>query len=100
RVSILTYLLILTSVLNAQSWLSRQWHNTLAHYNYYFNAKMLVEEAQEETSASYKDNYKTVLSLYPIPESENLKGNAGKMDEVLKKCTYVIEKRRKSKWVD
>lgn len=85
---------------NAQSWLSRQWHNTLAHYNYYFNANELVNDVKEESADVFKDNYKTVLSLYPIPKPEDLKGNAARMDEVLKKCSFIIDKRGKSKWVD
>lgn len=85
---------------NAQSWLSRQWHNSVSHYNYYYNANLLVSDVREESLIGYKDNYKDVLSLYPIPDQASLKGNASKMDEVLKKCSHIIDKHSKSKWVD
>ena len=85
---------------NAQSWLSRQWHNSVSHYNYYYNADLLVSDAREETLLAYTDNFRDVLSLYPITDQALLKGNASKMDEVLKKCSHVIEKHSKSKWVD
>ncbi|MBL7838422.1 MAG: hypothetical protein JNM67_12955, partial [Bacteroidetes bacterium] len=93
-------LLLLAQNLMAQGWLSRQWHNSVSHYNYYYNANLMVSDVREESLIAYKDNFKTVLSLYPIPVSADLKGNATKMDEVLKKCSHIIERHSKSKWVD
>lgn len=92
--------LFLALQVNAQSWLSRQWHNSVSHYNYYYNASVLVNDAREETLLAFKDNFKDVLALYPITDQASLKGNASKMDEVLKKCSHVIDKHSKSKWVD
>lgn len=86
--------------IQAQGWMTRQWQNTLAHYNYFYNAQNLVRDAREDALNLYKDNYRDVLSLYPIPDAATLKGNATKMDEVLKKCSNIIERRSKSKWVD
>lgn len=83
-----------------QSWISRVWHNSVSHYNYYYNANVLVTDVKEETMLSYKDNYKDVLSLYPITDEASLKGNAAKMDEAIKKCSNIIDKHGKSKWVD
>ncbi len=84
----------------AQSWLSRQWHNSVSHYNYYYNANLMISDIREESLIAFKDNYKNVLALYPIPTPADLKGNATKMDEVLKKCSHIIERHSKSKWVD
>lgn len=86
--------------LSAQSWLSRQWHNSVSHYNYYYNANLLVSDARDLTITGYKDNFKDVLSLYPVSEPNTLKGNAAKMDEVIKKCSHIIDRHSKSKWVD
>ena len=83
-----------------QSWISRVWHNSVSHYNYYYNANVLVTDVKEETMLAYKDNYKDVLSLYPITDEASLKGNAAKMDEAIKKCSNIIDKHGKSKWVD
>ncbi len=92
--------LFLTVQANAQSWFSKQWHSSVSHYNYYYNANLLVSNAREETVIAYKDNYKDVLSLYPMLDQASLKGNAPKMDEVIKKCSHIIEKHSKGKWVD
>lgn len=61
---------------------------------------MLITEAEDNTTLAYKDNFKDVLSLYPIGDEASLKGNSAKMDEVLKKCSHIIDKHSKSKWVD
>ena len=60
----------------------------------------MVSTVREETILAYKDNYKDVLSLYPMLDQASLKGNASKMDEVIKKCSHIIEKHGKGKWVD
>ncbi len=98
----LLYIVCLLSVLpiKAQSWFSRQWHNSVSHYNYYYNSSVLVEDVRQETLLAFADNFKDVLALYPITDQASLKGNASKMDEVLKKCSHIIEKHSKSKWVD
>jgi tetratricopeptide (TPR) repeat protein len=93
-------LMIASPELFAQSLLSKVWHNSVSHYNYYYNANLLVSDVREETLIGYKDNFKDVLSLYPIADQNTLKGNATRMDEVLKKASHIIEKHGKSKWVD
>jgi len=94
------FLLLLVLDAKAQSWVSMQWHNSVSHYNYYYNANELVKTAKEDVITAYKDNYKDILSLFPMLDQNTLKGNASKMDEVLKKCSFVIDKHSKSKWVD
>ncbi len=86
--------------LHSQNFLSKLWHSSTSHYNYYYNAELIVFEAKESGENTYIDNYKEILSLYAIPDEGSLKGNAAKMDEVLKKCSHIIEKHSKGKWVD
>ena len=80
----------------AQSWVSIQWHNSVSHYNYYYNANELVKTAKEDVVTGYKDNFKDVITLYPMLDQSALKGNASKMDEVLKKCSFVIPTKEES----
>ena len=94
------FLICSTATSKAQSVLSKIWHNTVSHYNYYYNASLLITEAEDNTYLAYKDNFKDILSLYPIGDEASLKGNSAKMDEVLKKCSHIIDKHSKSKWVD
>lgn len=91
---------LIPCIVNAQSWIYKVWHNSVSHYNYYYNANVIVTDAKQEAMAAYKDNYKNVLNLYPYPDESLLKGNAAKMDEAIKKCSHIIDKHSKSKWVD
>ncbi len=70
---------------NSDSWLSRQWHNTTAHYNVYFNADQKWEETVLGLRESNKDDFRNYLELYNYGSGESLKGNLGTMDEVVKK---------------
>ncbi len=84
----------------SQNIFSKIWHNSTSHYNYYYNAQQLIIEVYENSRSSYKDNFKEIISIFPIPSEAELKGNSAKMDEVLKKCSHIIEKHAKGKWVD
>jgi tetratricopeptide (TPR) repeat protein len=85
---------------NSDSWLSRQWHNTTAHYNVYFNADQKWEETVLGLREANKDDFRNYLELYNYGTAESLKGNLGTMDEVVKKVSTMIDKHPRSKWVD
>lgn len=97
---ILLFLFSIIFELNSQSFLSKVWHNSTSRFNYYYNANLIVNNAKEDAALAYKDNFKQILELYDIPEASSLKGNAAKMEEALKKCSHIIEKHSKGKWVD
>ncbi len=85
---------------NAQGFFSKLWHNSTSHYNYYYNAEVLLIDAREMSELAHKDNFKDLLSLYAVADQATLKGNAAKMEEVQKKCSHIIDKHSKGKWVD
>lgn len=100
--NIIISLILLSSLpfLTAQNWFSKAWHNSVSHYNYYYNANVLVQDAKLEAYNGYKDNFKNVLLLYPYPDEVGLKGNTAKMDNAIKKLSRIIDKHKVSKWVD
>lgn len=85
---------------NSDSWLSRQWHNTTAHYNTYFNAREKWNETYNAVREGYKNDFRTFLEPYNYGTAEGLKGNQGAMDEVIKKVSTMIDKHPRSRWVD
>ncbi|MBS3914809.1 MAG: tetratricopeptide repeat protein [Bacteroidetes bacterium] len=85
---------------NSDSWLSRQWHNTNAHYNIYFNADQKWQLTVQGIRESNPDDYRTFISLFNYGSPESLKANLGAMDEVVKKASTMIDKHPKSRWVD
>lgn len=85
---------------NSDGWVSRQWHNTNAHYNIFFNAEQTWNSTMLTLREGYKDDYRTFIELYNYGSAESLKANQGTMDEVVKKTSTLIDKHPKSKWVD
>lgn len=85
---------------NSDSWMGRQWHNTTAHFNVYFNAEQKWLETVQGLREGYKDDYRGFIELYNYGTAEGLKGNQGAMDEVVKKVSTMIDKHPRSKWVD
>ena len=85
---------------NEESWSYKAWHNTLAHYNTFFNAEQKWLETMELTREGYKDDFRKPLTLFNYGTIDVLKGNSSAMDEVIKKASTMIDKHPKSRWVD
>lgn len=80
--------------------IARTYHNTTAHYNGYYNAKIRIKDGVSKLEESFRiidDNYLPVLYFGPKdfkPETNP------KFDEAIKKCDVVIYKHPRSKWID
>jgi len=97
---LLLFATILSSCSNQESWAYKEWHNTLAHYNTFFNAEQKWLETVETTREGYKDDFRKPLSLINYGTIDILNGNQAAMDEVIKKASTMIDKHPRSKWVD
>ncbi|NBX87715.1 MAG: tetratricopeptide repeat protein, partial [Bacteroidetes bacterium] len=97
---LLLFATILSSCSNQESWAYKEWHNTLAHYNTFFNAEQKWLETVETTREGYKDDFRKPISLINYGTIDILKGNQAAMDEVIKKASTMIDKHPRSKWVD
>ena len=93
-------LLLASSCGNEESWSYKQWHNTLAHYNKYFNAEQKWLETVELTREAYKDDPRKPITLFNYGDANSLKGNQAAMDEVIKRASTMIDRHPRSKWVD
>ncbi len=83
-----------------QSWGYKAWHNTLAHYNTYFNAEQKWLETYDIVRESYKEDFRKPIEIFNFGTVETLLGNQSSMDEVIKKASTMIDRHPKSKWVD
>lgn len=92
--------LAIASCKNSESWTARQWHNTVAHYNTYFNAREKVRLTEKDLRERFTDRFDMVLEIYNYGDEAALLNNGGVMDEVLKKTSNLVDKHPKSKWVD
>lgn len=98
--TLLLFATLLSSCSNQESWAYKEWHNTLAHYNTFFNAEQKWLETVESTREGYKDDFRKPISLINYGTIDILKGNQASMDEVIKKASTMIDKHPRSKWVD
>ena len=98
--SLLALILLLQSCGNQESWVYKQWHNTLAHYNKFFNAEQKWLETYDLTRENFKDDPRRPLSLFNYGDVAALKGNLAAMDEVIKKASTMIDRHPRSRWVD
>ena len=53
--------------------LSRSYHSTTAHYNGYFNANDLLNEAMTGYRRGLKEDFYSVLPIRPLPNEEEEK---------------------------
>lgn len=82
------------------SGLGKAWHNTTAHYNGYFNAEELVQQAFVALDESHQDNYSKLLPMYAYMVADNPLAIAGNMDTAIKKVTIVLNLHPYSHWAD
>jgi len=72
--------------------LSRAYHGTTAHYNGYFNANDLLEEAMKTYRENQKEDYYNVLPILQLPSEEEVKNMYSPIDTAISKCTKVIQR--------
>lgn len=74
--------------------------NTLARYNFYFNAKKKLRTITHNVSRQGQDNYNYLLPFYPY-SLQNLGLSAGDLDTVIEKASINIQIHDpRSKWID
>lgn len=72
--------------------LSRSYHGTTAHYNGYFNANDLLEQAMKTYRENQKEDYYNVLPILQLPNEEEVKNMYSPIDTAISKCTKVIQR--------
>ena len=83
----------------------RIYHNTLGHFNGYFNANELVKKSQLTLANGRKDDYDEVIPLYNYGTVSQKKELIPDLDKAIKKCgkvvkrhTLVAESKKDMKW--
>lgn len=88
--------------------LKRRWgiprqivQNTFTHYNYYFNADKKMDEALANMLRSKKDNYDSLLALFPFNPDRDSALLASDMDSIIYKASMGIQIHDpRTKWGD
>jgi tetratricopeptide (TPR) repeat protein len=80
--------------------LAISYHNLVSHYNILFNANEAYKAVVKQTENAHVDNYNSILDVYQFGDESILKNNSSSVDNILKKCSKIVDKHEKSKWID
>lgn len=72
--------------------MSRGYHGTTTHYNYFFNARERVKQGAQTLADAHEDNYSRVLSIFKYGDVAKAKGVFPDMDEAIKKASVAIQR--------
>jgi tetratricopeptide (TPR) repeat protein len=82
------------------TWTSKAYHNTTAHFNGYYYALQEIEKVEGTILTSHIDDYNRILKLYPSFDSTLAKSFEKEIEEAIKMSSVAIERHSNSKWVD
>jgi tetratricopeptide (TPR) repeat protein len=82
------------------TWTSKAFHNTTAHYNGYFYARGEIDKVEAAIRKNQVDDYNRVLWLYPTFDSTLAKSYDKEIQEAVKMASIAIQRHPNSKWVD
>jgi tetratricopeptide (TPR) repeat protein len=91
-VTLLTLLVLWQSCTTEKNtWITRKFHTTCAHYNGYFWGKLSYEEGLDKLAITHKEDYADILSVYAYAENTEVQAIFPQMDRTIKKCQTMIE---------
>lgn len=81
-----------------QSMLKKNWgpkrrffQNSFTHYNYYYNANRKMEEAEQNMLRANRDNYDSLIGLFPFDPNKDSSLLAADMDSIVHKVSVGIQ---------
>lgn len=82
------------------TWTSKAYHNTTAHFNGYYYADQEIKKVEDIILTSHVDDYNRILKIYPSFDSSLAKGFEKEIAEAIKMASIAIQRHPNSKWVD
>lgn len=76
------------------------YHDMTTRFNYFFNARLKLNESLRQLQDGHQDNYNEILPVRKYGNKEKRSSSASQMDEVIKKSGIAIQLHKISKWVD
>ena len=71
--------------------LSRTYHQMQTKYNIYHNGAISFQEGEEAIMEANKDDFSSILNLYPISNHETTTAATAQMDRTIEKCRKCIK---------
>jgi tetratricopeptide (TPR) repeat protein len=82
------------------TWTSKAYHNTTAHYNGYYYARDEIEKIEAAIKKNHIDDYNRVLFLFPSFDTTLSNSFEKELQEAIKMASIAIQRHPNSKWVD
>ena len=86
------FMLVNSCSTKKKSWISRQYHNTTARYNGYYNGSESIKYGIKKIHNSFVDDYSTVLPVFRTGNLKKAKSTLPYMDKAIQKGSIVIQK--------
>lgn len=96
----LLFLSLLSCSPERNTWTSKAYHNTTAHFNGYYYALQEISKIEDIILTSHIDDYNRILMIYPSFDSSLAKGFEKEIEEAIKMASVAIQRHPNSKWVD
>ena len=105
--SFLTVMLLASCSTKKKTWFSRQYHNTTAKYNGYFNGNESIKYGIKKINDNFQDDYSEILPVFKTGNLKASKSTHTYMDKAIQKGSIVIQKhsinirgKEYCKWID
>jgi tetratricopeptide (TPR) repeat protein len=82
------------------TWTSKAYHNTTAHFNGYYYALNEIEKVEQTIRKSQVDDYNRILRLFPTFDTTLANSYEKEIQEAIKMASIAIQRHPNSKWVD
>ena len=70
--------------------ITRTYHNITSQYNIYFNGKESYKKGIKKMNENLKNDYTSLLPVFPFPNTESSTSAASEMERTIKKCYKLI----------
>jgi TolA-binding protein len=93
KIQHLSILLIILSIgcsTKKNTLVTRTYHNITSQYNIYFNGNESYKKGIKKMNTDLKNDYTTLLPVFPFPNSESTTTANPDMERTIKKCSKVI----------
>ena len=97
---LLLSLLLLSCSSERNTWTSKVYHNTTAHFNGYYYANEEIKKIEGAILKNHTDDYNRILKLFPSFDSSLSKNFEKELEEAVKMASIAIQRHPNSKWVD
>ena len=105
--SFLIVMLLASCSTKKKTWFSRQYHNTTAKYNGYFNGNESIKYGIKKIHDNFQDDYSEILPVFKTGNLKASKSTHTYMDKAIQKGSIVIQKhsinirgKEYCKWID